>query len=270
MEITLKELRHQYPSGETALRGVDATFSGNEAIAIIGQNGAGKSTLVKHLNGLLRPTSGEVQIDGENINDHTTAYWSRKVGYVFQNPDNQLFLETVRKELEFGPKQQGQSKEEIERRLSKILPMIGLEDYLETHPFDLNGADKKFCTIGSVMMMNPEVIIFDEPTCGQDGKGNQRLREIITYLQNQGVLCITITHDMKFVVKNFTRIMLMARGEILAFGTPTEIFSNKLALKKSFVTAPPITRVGQALGFERLVFEKEEFQQTFRQQQKFN
>ena len=142
MRIEIKNLIHKYPSGDIALNGLNTIFEGIEPIAIIGQNGAGKTTFVKHLNGLLRPTEGEVLINGENIEKHTTAFWSRKIGYVFQNPDNQLFLESVKKEFEFGPKQQGVSKKEINKRLEKIADLVGLTDKLSVHPFDLNTTER--------------------------------------------------------------------------------------------------------------------------------
>ena len=263
MRIEIKNLIHKYPSGDIALNGLNTIFEGIEPIAIIGQNGAGKTTFVKHLNGLLRPTEGEVLINGENIEKHTTAFWSRKIGYVFQNPDNQLFLESVKKEFEFGPKQQGVSKKEINKRLEKIADLVGLTDKLSVHPFDLNATEKKFCTIGSILMMNPEVIILDEPTCGQDIIGNQRLTRIIKALKLNHQLCLTITHDMKFVVKNFDQIVVMSHGKILKRGTKEVIFSSPEVLEASYVSPPPITRVGQKLGFSEPIFNKNEFQQVF-------
>ena len=263
MKIEVKELTHQYPSGDIALSGINTVFEGIEPIAIIGQNGAGKTTFVKHLNGLLRPTCGEILIDGESIKNHTTAFWSRKIGYVFQNPDNQLFLESVKKEFEFGPKQQGVSKEEINERLKVVADLVGLTEKLSIHPFDLNATEKKFCTIGSILMMNPEMIILDEPTCGQDLEGNRRLTRIITALKENNQLCITITHDMKFVVKNFDQIIVMSEGKILKKATKEVIFSSPEILQASSVSPPPITRVGQALALERSVFSQQDFHQEF-------
>ncbi|KOR88044.1 energy-coupling factor ABC transporter ATP-binding protein [Paenibacillus solani] len=259
MKIEIKNLKHKYPSGGEALRGINTTFEGSNPVAIIGQNGAGKTTFAKHLNGLLRPTEGQILIDGESISDHTTAYWSKYIGYVFQNPDNQLFLETVRKEFEFGPKQQGLSRHEINDRIEFISDLVGLKHRLSTHPFDLNATEKKFCTIGSILMMDPKIIILDEPTCGQDVEGNQRLAKIINYLKNNDRLCITITHDMKFVVRNFDQIIVMSKGEILKSGNKYNVFSDVKTLLESHVAPPPITRVGQALRLKDISFSKEEF-----------
>ena len=263
MKIEVKELYHEYPSGEVALNGINTVFEGTEPVAIIGQNGAGKTTFVKHLNGLLRPTAGEVLIDGETITNHTTAFWSRKIGYVFQNPNSQLFLESVKKEFEFGAKQQGVSKREIEERLKKIADLVGLTDKLSVHPFDLNDTEKKFCTIGSILMMNPKILILDEPTCGQDLEGNQRLTKIIHVLRENNQLCITITHDMKFVVNNFDQIIVMAKGQILKKANKKAIFSSPDILQASHVSPPPITRIGETLELKKPVFNKTDFIQCF-------
>lgn len=263
MKIEVKELYHEYPSGDVALNGVNTVFEGIEPIAIIGQNGAGKTTFVKHLNGLLRPTDGEILIDGESIMNHTTAFWSRKIGYVFQNPDNQLFLESVKKEFEFGPKQQAVSKREIDERLKRVADLVGLTDKLSVHPFDLNATEKKFCTIGSILMMNPEILILDEPTCGQDLEGNQRLARIINALRQNNQLCITITHDMKFVVENFDQIIVMAKGRILKKASKEVIFSNPEILRASNVSPPPITRMGITLGLKKPIFNKKDFIRCF-------
>ncbi|RBP97917.1 ABC transporter [Bifidobacterium aemilianum] len=254
MKIELQELVHSYPSGDRALDGVNLTFEGQEPVAIIGQNGAGKTTLVKHLNGILRPSSGHVLIDGTDIETASTAKWSAKLGYIFQNPDDQLFLESVRKEFEFGPRQIGMGQEEIDRRMERVADLVGLTGKLDTHPFDLGPTDKKFCTIGAVLMMNTQVVIFDEPTCGQDKAGNERLGRIIAELGRQGRLCIAISHDMKFVSTNFSRVVLMCQGKVLLDGPKDQVFSQESVLKQAYVTPPPLTRVAQESGLDRPVF----------------
>ncbi len=245
MKIEIVDLVHRYPTGDVALRGISTVIEGTEPVAIIGQNGSGKTTLVKHFNGILRPTEGDVLLNGESINNKTTAQWSRHVGYVFQNPDDQLFLDSVPKELEFGPTRLGYSAEEIEAYVNYAADLCGLKDILDVHPFDLTSTEKKFCTIASVIAMNPEVIIFDEPTMGQDVEGLQRLSRIIKELREKGKLCITISHDMKFVVENFNRLIVLCKGEILLDGDKYEVLSQPEKLKLSFVTPPPITRVAQ-------------------------
>ena len=263
MKIELRKLSHIYPTGDKALNNIDLIIEGLDPVAIIGQNGAGKTTIVKHFNGILRPTGGDVLIDGKSINDLTTAQWSKKVGYVFQNPDDQLFLESVKKEFEFGPRCNGASEKEIEERIGWVAELVGLSDKLDVHPFDLTSTEKKFCSIGAVIMMNPDVLIFDEPTCGQDLAGTLRLEKIIDTLKKNGKLCITISHDMKFVVKNFKRVVVMCRGQVLLDGSTEEVFSQPDILKTSFVTPPPITKVAQGAGLTKTVFTTEAFIEAF-------
>lgn len=266
MKIELKGMRHVYPTNEEALKGIDIVIEGTEPVAVIGQNGAGKTTLVKHFNGILRPTSGEVLINGENIEKRSTAQWSKTVGYVFQNPDDQLFLESVRKEFAFGPMQIGMPQKEIDERMKWAADLVGLSDKLDEHPFDLTSTEKKFCTIGAVIMMNPDALIFDEPTCGQDVQGNLRLHHLIEALKENGKLCITISHDMKFVVDNFKRIIVMCRGEVILDGMAEEVFAQVETLKKSFVTPPPITKVAQGAGFKKTVFTTEAFMKALEEE----
>lgn len=263
MKIELQGMKHVYPTGDEALKGIDLVIEGTEPVAIIGQNGAGKTTLVKHFNGILRPTSGKVIIDGVDINSRSTAQWSKEVGYVFQNPDDQLFLETVQKELEFGPRQIGMSQEEIEKQLEFVTDICNLKDKLDMHPFDLTSTEKKFCTIGAIIMMNPKALVFDEPTCGQDIEGNKRLRYIVDALRERGKLCITISHDMKFVVDTFKRVIVMCKGQVLLDGEVSEVFSKVETLKKSFVSPPPIARVAQGAGLNKTVFTTKAFMEAF-------
>jgi len=231
MKIELQALEHAYPGGDKALDGVDLTLDGNEPVAIIGQNGAGKTTLVKHFNGILRPTGGKVLIDGIDVNERSTAEWSRSVGYVFQNPDDQLFLESVRKEFEFGPRQIGMGDQDIAHRVDSIAELVGLTKKLDVHPFDLTPTE-----------------------CGQDASGNAHLARIIERLKAQGRLCITISHDMKFVTANFSHVIVMYHGRVLLDGQTREVFAQTDTLRRSFVTPPPVTRVAQGAGLKETVF----------------
>ena len=254
MKIDLEHLEYVYPHGHRALDGVNLTFEGDQPVALIGQNGAGKTTLAKHLNGILRPTSGRILIDGVDLATANTAQWARKVGYVFQNPDDQLFLDSIRKEFEFGPRQLGVDQDLIERRMEQVAQLVGLAGRLDDHPFDLSPTEKKFCAIGSVLMMDTGAVVFDEPTCGQDRAGNDRLAAIIARLQDQGRLCITISHDMKFVTRNFPRVVLMQHGRVQLDGSREEVFAQEDVLKQAYVTPPPITRVARQVGLEGPVF----------------
>ncbi|MDY2777872.1 MAG: ABC transporter ATP-binding protein [Collinsella sp.] len=255
MRIDISGLVFEYPSGPRALDGVDLVLEGTDPVAIVGQNGAGKTTLVKHLNGILRPTAGSVSVDGVDIEDRTTAQWSAYVGYVFQNPDNQLFLESVRSEFEFGPKQLGVPDDEIQRRLEWVAELTGMSDKLDRHPADLSPTEKKFCAMGTVIMMDPDVVIFDEPTCGQDLKGVARLARVIDELRRLGKLCITISHDTKFVTRYFPRTVVMCQGKVLTQGSTQEVFERVDLLRQSFVIPPPVARVAREAGIERAVFD---------------
>lgn len=235
MKIELKKLHYVYPSGEEALKGVDLTIEGTEPVALIGQNGAGKTTVVKHFNGIFRPVSGEVQINGERIETRSTAQWAKQIGM---------------------------PAKQIKERMEWTAELVGLSEKLDMHPFDLTLAEKKFCTIGAVIMMDPDVIIFDEPTCGQDVQGNLRLRRILQTLKERGKLCITISHDMKFVADNFNRIVVMRRGEVILDGSAEEVFAQVDILNRSFVLPPPITRVAQGAGLKQTVFTTEAFMEA--------
>ena len=266
MKIEVKDLVHEYIPGRRALDGVNLTIEGTEPLAIIGQNGAGKTTLVKHFDAILRPTSGTVVINGRDLSELTCAQWAAQVGYVFQNPDNQLFLETVRKEFEFGPRQVGMDEARIEKRLKHVAELVGLADKLDVNPADLSPAEKKFCAIGSVVMMDCDVVIFDEPTCGQDLEGNARLERIIAALRDAGKLCITISHDVKFVTRCFPRAVVMCQGKVLVQGPVEEVFSQVDLLKQSFVVPPPICRVALGAGMSQAVFSVDDLVERVRKE----
>ena len=268
MKLELHNLEHRYPTGDQAVDGVTLTIEGTEPVAIIGQNGAGKTTLVKHFNGILRPTAGTIAVDGVDIERHTTAQWSKQVGYVFQNPDDQIFLETVRKEFAFGPTHIGMTDDDVAARTEWVAQLVGLDKKLDRHPFDLTPTEKKFCTIGSIIMMDPQAIVFDEPTCGQDKAGNTRLEDILAELKNRGKLCLTISHDMKFVTKNFSRVIVMNKGKVLLDGPTDAVFAQPDILAQSFVSPPPITRVAQRLGLHGTPFTVESFLQFFEDERK--
>ena len=261
--LEAKEVNFAYRRGLPVLNDIACTIGDGEFVALLGHNGSGKTTLSRLFMALLHPRSGQVLVDGEDIVNYEPADLADKIGYVFQNPDDQLFLESVRKEFEFGPKQIGMPEDEIQKRIEWVAELVGLKDKLDMHPFDLTSTEKKFCTIGAIIMMDPKAVIFDEPTCGQDVAGNIRLREIIRQLKENGKLCITISHDMKFVVDNFKRIIVMCKGQVLLDGPVEEVFAQVETLKKSFVTPPPITKVAQGAGFKETVFTTEAFMKVF-------
>lgn len=267
MKIEVVDLVHEYTPEVRALDGINLTIEGTEPLAIIGQNGSGKTTFVKHLNRLLEPTSGDIFINGESIKDRPAAKWAATVGYVFQNPDNQIFMDTVREEFEYGPKQVGMDEKRIAERLPEIAELVGLQDELDTAPVELSPTQKKFCAIGSVVMMDGDIVIFDEPTCGQDIYGNERLAKVIDYLHERGKLCITIAHDMKFVSRCFTRVVVMSQAHVLLSGSTEEVFSQTDVLETALVNPPPIARVSQKSGLGKTMFDVPSLVQAVKDEQ---
>ena len=241
--IEVRNVYFTYPSGVEALKGVSLRIDRGEFVAIMGQNGAGKTTLVKHFNGLLRPTKGEVLVDGVNTKDVSVATLARKVGYVFQNPDHQLFCETVEQEIAFALKNFGFKEELIEKRVKWALNLLGLTQYRESSPFMLSGGERKRVALASVLAWDPEVVVLDEPTIGQDYMQKERLRQFIMQLRSQGKTVVIVTHDVEFVADCNPRIVLMANGKILADGPAEEILTNSNLLAKASVISPQITQI---------------------------
>ena len=235
----VKDLRFSYVKGREVLHGLNLALD-HRPTAIIGQNGAGKTTLVRVLKGLLKPDSGEIRYQGENLETKTVAELASRVGYVFQNPDDQIFKYKVLEEVMFGPLNIGMSPQEAEASAHEALRMVGLDEKAGENPYDLELSDRKMVAIASVLAMNTDVIILDEPTIGQSWNGREKIREIIQTQAAQGKLVIAILHDMDFVANSFARVIAMAHGEILADDTPAEIFRNHPVLEKAALAAPPL------------------------------
>lgn len=246
--LSLKNVSFQYPNGFQAVDKVSLSFEQGEAVAIVGQNGAGKTTTVKMMNGLLKPSEGDVQIDGWNTKDYTTAQISKKVGYVFQNPDEQIFHNDVYSEIEFGPKNLGLPTEQVEESIQKSAELAGIVPFLRENPYNLPYSMRKFVTIASVIAMNSNVIILDEPTAGQDRKAMERLANMINTLKNEGKTVITITHDIEFVVNHFERVIVMANRQVIADEHKRDIFWNLDVLEQAMLKQPHISRIYHALN----------------------
>ncbi len=254
--IEVKNVYFTYPNGVEALRGVSLRIDKGEFVAIMGQNGAGKTTLVKHFNGLLKPTKGEVIVDGVNTKETSVATLARKVGYVFQNPDHQLFCETVEKEIAFALKNFGFDEELIKKRVDWALNLLGLTQYRESSPFMLSGGERKRLALASVLAWDPEVVILDEPTIGQDYAQKEKLRQFILQLRAQGKTIVIVTHDVEFVADCSPRVVLMANGRIVADGKAEEILTNPKLLAEASVVPPQVTQIFmelEHLGFPRKV-----------------
>lgn len=259
MNIEINNLIFTYPTGVQALHEISLTIESGEQVAIVGQNGAGKTTLVKHLNGLLQPTSGTVQIGDWNTKEHSVAKMARRVGYVFQNPDEQLFSKNVGIEVAFGPKNLGMSPEQAQRQVKEALAMVELSDKTETNPYDLSPTWRKMVALASVIAMDTDIVIFDEPTTGQDAANIARIANVIKVLRERGKTVITITHDIDFCAENFARVIAMSQGQILLDGKANDVLGQEDVLATTYVDPPQLTRLGKRLGFKETVINEEGF-----------
>ncbi len=259
MKIEVRDLRFSYPGGVEALCGVCLTVEAGELVAIVGQNGSGKTTLVKHWNGLLKPTAGEVIVGGWNTADHSVAQLAARVGYIFQNPDEQLFCATVCGEVAFGPQNLGFDEVEVDQQVKSALAMTGLGGLEQTNPYDLSTSRRKMVAVASVLAMNTPVIVFDEPTTGQDHVTIERIREIVQRLHGEGKTVIAITHDIDFCVENFERVIVMGNGRVLLDGEAGEVLTQEAVLASTAVDPPQLIRLGLRLGFNQPVRNVDEF-----------
>lgn len=226
--------------------------------AIIGQNGAGKTTLVKLLKGLLKPVSGSIYFHGEDISGKTVAMLAGSVGYVFQNPDDQIFKYNVMDEVLFGPLNIGMDPEQAKKEAAWALELTRLSGKEKENPYDLELYERKMTAIASVLAMDTDVLILDEPTIAQDWKGRQIIGSIIRSLSGRGKLVIAILHDMDFVAENFERVIIMAHGQVLADGTAKEVFAQEEVLKKARLQKPYVMQLSEALGYEKSYLTVEE------------
>jgi energy-coupling factor transport system ATP-binding protein len=250
MKIQLEDIHFSYPSGVHALIGVDLEIQTGERVAILGENGAGKTTLAKHLNGLLRPSSGRVLLEGQETEDLTVAQIAHKVGYVFQNPDEQLFKRTVLEEVEFGPLNLGLRGQELRERIEQALEIVGLEDKTESHPFDLLPSERKMLGIASILSMNTPILVLDEPTLGLDRKGTDQLVTALDWFGQKGGTMIIITHDLDFCVEHFQRFVIMAGGEVLTDEDTPDTFLHDDLMTQAGLEPPQLVRLSKALGWK--------------------
>lgn len=250
LRVAAQALTFVYPDGTTALTGVDLEILPGEMVAIIGQNGSGKSTLVRHFNGLLRATSGQVIVGDAPVGDRHIAELARAVGIVFQNPDRQIFAGTVRAEVAFGPRNLGFKGSDLEDRVAGALAAVGLAGLEAKNPYDLGASRRKLLGIGSVLAMATPIMVLDEPTTGQDRRGVERIQAVVAQLHGAGRTVIAISHDMRFVAESFARVVVMEAGRVTLDGTPAEVFAEGSwgALARTFVEAPLAARIGARLG----------------------
>ena len=241
--IVAEDVHFFYPNKVEALKGVSLTIKDGEFVAIMGQNGAGKSTLVKHFNGLLKPKLGTVRVNGVETTKTSVATLARNVGFVFQNPDHQLFSETVEDEIAFALKNFGFEPEVIEKRVTWALNLLALTQYRKTSPFLLSGGERKRVALASVLAWDPQMLILDEPTIGQDHEQKEKLRQFIMQMQTQKKTVVIVTHDVEFVAECSPRVVLMKEGKIVADGMGKEILTDPVLLELSSIVLPQIAQI---------------------------
>ncbi len=245
--IIIKDVRYSYDDGTEAIKGINLNVYGSEIIGIMGQNGAGKTTLIRTLNGLIRPSSGIIYINGENIEVKTIAQLSQKIGIIFQNPQHQLFENSVEDEIRFSLKNLNLSKNEIQNRVESVLKTFNLEKYRERSPLNLSGGETKKLGIASIICRDPEIIVFDEPTLGQDAKEIKFFIELLKKEKEAGKTIIIVTHNIEFAVEHIPRTILMANGSIIADGPTRKLLSNELLVGKSSLVLPQIRKFNAEL-----------------------
>jgi len=241
--IEVKDISFTYPTGVEALKGVSLTIGDGEFVAVMGQNGAGKTTLVKHFNGLLKPAMGEVLVDSVSTRDVSVAKLARKVGFVFQNPDHQLFSETVEEEIAFALRNFGFDEATVEKRVTWALNLLDLTEYRKTSPFMLSGGERKRVALASVLAWDPSAVILDEPTIGQDHRQKEILRQFIVQLNGQGKTVVIVTHDVEFVAECNPRVVLMTGGRVVADGEAKKILTDTTLTLTASIVPPQITQI---------------------------
>jgi len=225
--ISIEELCHKYPNGIEALKGISLQVRQGDFLAIIGQNGSGKTTLAKHLNGLLKPTSGRVMVNGRDTKYHSIYELSKGVGYCFQNPDNQIFASTVLEEVSFGPKNYQFPSSRIHANVRDALEAVGLKGYEDKDPFVLTRGERQRIAVASLLSMKPEIMLFDEPTTGLDYSQTLSMMALIRRLNDQGCTVIIITHAMWVAARYAARCVVMRKGEYLSMTIRIKSFQKR-------------------------------------------
>jgi energy-coupling factor transport system ATP-binding protein len=254
--IQVEGLTHRYPNGVVALEGVDLTVRKGEFLAVLGQNGSGKTTLVKHFNGLLHPTEGTVRVGEDETSEQGLRQLGQSVGYVFQNPDHQIFSDTVADEVAFGPKIRGMEEGEIKERVEEALAAVGLEGRGGEDPFGLTKGERQRVAVASVLAVRPEVLILDEPTTGLDYAEQRSMMDLVKSLNESGSTIIVVTHTMWVVAEYAHRAAVVREGKIALQGTVREVFAEEDELHEAALLPPHIVSLGNALGYPVLSVEE--------------
>lgn len=245
--LEARDLWFAYEEGPSVLRGVSLKIKEGDFVALIGQNGSGKTTLAKHFNGLLRPSRGRVLLHGEDNQARSVAHLARTVGYVFQNPDHQIFSATTREEIAFGPRNIGLEESEVQQRTEQALEYFGLTAYADYQPAILGFGLRRKVSIAAVYAMRTEVLILDEPTAGLDWKSTHELMQRIGDLHRKGHTIILITHDMRLVARYAPRCMVLRDGNIIANDDTRQIFRQADLLRETHIELPQICKLARRL-----------------------
>jgi len=263
--IWVSDVHYIYPGGAQALKGVTLTLEPGSRVAILGHNGAGKTTLARHFTGLLTPTQGEVRVGDCDTRRSAVEELSRQVGYVFQNPDDQLFAKTIREEVAFGPKNLGYGSSEVKVLVESTLELCGLNALADRHPYDIPWTKRRWAAIASVVAMDTPILVLDEPTAGQDAHGLERLRHLILQQSARGKTIIAISHHLTFCAENFTRALVLKAGEVLFDGDFLAAFCQDKLFTEAGLLLPQVTQVGLKLGLNQPVLTIPEFLAAYRQ-----
>ncbi len=247
--IEVTELTFRYSArGQDVLQGVGLRISQGEFVALIGQNGAGKTTLAKHFNGLLKPTTGTVRVLGTDTQRASIAELARAVGYVYQNPDHQIFAQKVRTEVAFGPRNIGLGPADVEARVDDALQLVGLQGQADDFAFSLGRGERQKLAVASVLAMAPPVLVVDEPTTGLDQPGARGILDLLSRWNSDGRTIIVITHDMTLVAERVPRTIVVGGGRILADGPTRQVLSDAALLRQAYLRPPQVTRIAQRLA----------------------
>lgn len=236
--IKIENLSYQYSNGNKVLKNINLNIKKGEFVAIIGKNGSGKTTLMKQLNGLLKPTDGKITVCGMDAAKTKTSVLAGKIGFLFQNPDHQIFCTTVFDEIAFGLKNIGIDTNEIEKLVNEAAARVGLQTYLDSDPFNLSKGQRQRVALASVLAMKTEILVLDEPTTGQDYSEGLEIMEIVQELNKQGITVIMVTHDMELVALYAKRVIVVQNGTIIEDGPTKEILSREESLAQSNLTPP--------------------------------
>ncbi len=246
--LSVLHVWYKYPNThENVLKDITFSVQKGEIVGLMGSNGAGKTTLIKMFNGLLRPTRGSIFYKGNDINTESTASLSKEIGLVFQNPNHQLFSNTVEDEIKFSLKSTDINKEEYNKIIQSILTDFDLNQYKTRSPLNLSGGEMKKLSVASIICRDPEILIFDEPTIGQDYKNNQFFLKLLEKEKKKKKTIIIVTHDVEFAMEHLPRIILMQKGEILADGPTRLVLKNKALIKKGSLILPQIYSFKESL-----------------------